>query len=136
MIKKIIYLNLITLFISMKVFSQTWVFSGEGKDGTKQYVRSEYLSKNNEGIKIWEKIEYPKLIIDKVVYTHAMEKDLVLINCDRKQYVLLQIVIFNKEGVIIQNYSFDDENKWINVVPDSMAEGYMLKVCELFDKKL
>ena len=131
--KKIIYLNLLSLIFSIKLYAQDWNYTCTGNDGTIHYIRSEYVSKSEGGIKIWQKVVYPKKIINKKLYTHVIEQSLVMFNCDRRQYMLFEDVEYSKEGTVLENFSFDN-TKWENIPPGTMIESDLFKVCELFNK--
>ena len=122
--------------IPIKLFSQDWIFIGigKGKDtNMSSYIRSEYLSKNEYGIKIWIKTTYPKLTVKKVVYTNVTEKQLFYINCPRHQYYIISTFTYNKNGTVIDSFN-DSDTEWNDVVPESIGEMNVLKVCELFNK--
>lgn len=123
----------ISSFTPIHSFSQDWIYVDMDISGNKNYIRSEYISKSSEGIKIWEKILRPKVILNKKVYTNVTENALLLVNCVTKEYSLLQLVKYNNKDDIIYSEDFDNPD-WVNVVPESIAEEVLLKVCQLFNK--
>lgn len=122
---------------------QDWYYVGVDKDGDKWYVKSSYVKKEDdygsgENIKIWTKKELKKTTIKRkgksLTYTNAKELQLILANCSDKRIKVITTTVYNSQGNVIVNYTYEDyEQEWIDIVPDSVGESVLNKICELFN---
>lgn len=64
---------------------------------------------------------------------NGFEVDLAEYDCSEKRNRLLSYVFYNSKGSVVSDYEFEDyETKWNTVVPESIGEMLLNKVCELF----
>ena len=130
-------------FIGQKGISQDWISVGADNEGDKWYVKSTYVSKNGFGnsqdnIKIWTKQELKKITIKKngktLTYTNAKKLQLVVADCSEQKVKFITTTVYNSQGKIIDNYTIADyEQEWKDIVPDSIGESMLNKICELFN---
>lgn len=126
------------LFIGQKSVCQDWVSVGTDTEGTKYYTKSTYVSKDGENIKIWTKQELKKTTIKKngktLTYLNAKELQLLVIDCTEKRIKIISKIVYNSQGNVVDNWTLKDyEQEWVDVVPDSMGEAMLQKICELFN---
>lgn len=130
------------LFIGNSSFAQDWTFVGADKDGNKWYVKSSYVSKdeytNNGIIKIWTKKEILKETIKKngksVTYSNVKELQLIFADCTERRIKFVSSVAYSAQGKVLNNWTLEDyEQEWNDVIPDSMGEAMLNKICELFN---
>lgn len=123
-------------FIIPKVtFCQdTWIYATSSTDNDKFYIKNEYVSKDNNIIKIWIKIEKPSITVGKQVYKNIVVKELYLFDCINKQYELLSLYAYSITGKLLHS---DESNSsgymgLKDVIPESVVEGILNKVAETF----
>jgi hypothetical protein len=140
---KSLIIALFFLFAGHSSFCQEWVYVGADTDGDKWYVKSSYIKKegfNNpaDEIRIWTKKELKKTTIKKngksLTYTNAKELQLIVVNCTDKQIKFVTTTVYNSQGKVIDSYTLEEyEQEWVDVVPDSMGEAMLNKICGLFN---
>ena len=130
------------LFIGNSSFAQDWTFVGADRDGNKWYVKSSYVSKdeftNNDIFKIWTKKEVLKETIKKngktLTYSNAKELQLIFADCTERRIKFVSSIVYSAQGKVLNNWSLEDyEQEWKDVIPDSMGEAMLNKICELFN---
>lgn len=69
-----------------------------------------------------------------MTYTNAKELQLVIADCNDKKIKIITTTVYNAQGTVIDNYTYEEyEQEWIDIVPDSMGESMLDKICELFN---
>lgn len=130
------------LFIGNSSFAQDWTFVGADRDGNKWYVKSSYVSKdeftNNDIFKIWTKKEILKETIKKngktLTYSNVKEIQLIFADCTERRIKFVSSIVYSAQGKVLNNWSLEDyEQEWKDVIPDSMGEAMLNKICELFN---
>lgn len=140
-IMKAIILLISVLLIGHKSIAQDWVYVGADTEGTKWYVKSSYVSKDgysNSGIKIWTKMESKKTTVKKngktLTYTNTKELQLIFADCNDRRIKFVTTTVYNSQGKVVDTVTLEDyEQEWKDVVPDSMGEAMLDKICELFN---
>lgn len=142
---KSLILSFITVFAGLISYSQDWVLAGSDKEDNNWYVKSSYVKKEesilgDEEIRIWIKKEWKKKTIKKAgksyTYTNAKELMLVVADCENQRLKFVSSTVYNSEGKVVDNWKRQDfEQEWTDVVPDSVGEGLLKKICELFHKE-
>lgn len=137
------FLIVITVFFHAISFSQTsdtanlkipdWIEIAVKDPNAKYYAKSEIIAKDENGIKIWTKIEYRSTTINKKIYKNAIMMNLIIISCDRKQYKRIRSIYYNSVGAILKEIYFNDQQKWQDVIPETPGEGVVKYVCEMFN---
>ncbi len=124
------------LTISQISFSQNWIYAGSATNGNKYYVRN--TSTNEIGNKkVWSKTIGKSLKYSKKgkIYTllNGYCIDLHEYDCNGKQMQLLSYVYYSSNGTPVHSATLASyEVEWIDVIPDSIGEMLLEKVCELF----
>lgn len=126
----------LTLIFS-NCFAQTdsvkidWVYLNQTKSAT-IYLKSEYVSKDYSGGKIWTMLEYPTKKINGKIYKNVVEKILYQINCKEKQLQVVRIVTYSSTGKVIYStldYYYDFMK---DVIPGSVGDNIVTVSCEMF----
>ncbi len=143
--KKYLILTFSYLFISLLSHSQTadasWDFIGESADNQKYYID---LSSEIEAIdgtisfkKAWVKITEAKTTIKKgnkpFTYYNTFSVFLWEIKCDTKELRSTQFVTYSSKGTVIE--SGNDYGEFGRVVPGSMGEKILLKLCNTYQAR-
>jgi hypothetical protein len=131
------------LFVGNKGIAQDWVLVGADSDNNNWYIKSSYVSKDgydgtSGNIKIWTKKELKKTSVKKngktLTYTNAKELQLVFADCNDRKIKFVTTTVYNSAGKVISSWTLADyQQEWIDVVPDSMGESMIDKICELFN---
>lgn len=136
--KSILFTVVISL-ISVKSFSQDWVFICENSFGAKTYVQSRYVKKETLSgisfITIWVKSISPRMTIKGVdkVYKNTATLILYMINCQDKKMQTDKMIIYSSTGEMLQSLT-DIGGSWQYVVPDSIGESIVEYVCKTFNQ--
>ena len=128
--------------IALTSFAQDWVYVGADSDENKWYVKSEYVKKGSlddseNSFRIWTKKELKKTTIKKngktLTYTNVKELQLIVADCEERKIKFVTNTVYDSQGKIIEsNTLLDFLQAWVDVVPDSMGEAMLDKICELF----
>jgi len=138
------FLLILSILLAGQIsYSQDWVSVGSDLDGNKWYVKSTYVKKEGFGdsggeIRIWTKKELKKKTIKKngkaLVYLNVKELQLIVADCTDKKIKFVTTTVYNSQGKLIDTFTLEEyEQDWHDVVPDSMGEALLDKVCELFN---
>lgn len=129
------------LLISKLSFSQDWVYVTSDMEGNKIYCKSEYISNSIyfKTYKIWFKVYYKETEYTKYNTTiktfNGYKLKLYNISCSNKQMKLISVVTYSKNGELLNSNTIEEYyQKWNDVVPESIGEAQVEKVCELFNK--
>lgn len=115
----------------VQLVETTWIFASESHDNKKFYIRNSYISKNDNEIKIWVKIIYPKYTFNKKVYKDAYKLTLCIFDyVDRKMKVTSE-TNYAAKGKVITPFNTGAE-EWSDIIPESVFEGVYNKVLETF----
>lgn len=128
------------LFLGQKSVAQDWILVGSDSDGDKWYIKSSYVSKDDYGggIKLWVKKEVKKTTIKKkgqsFTYINAKELQLLVADCSERKLKFVASTLYNSQGKVVNSWTIDDfEQEWRDVVPDSIGEIMLEKICELMN---
>lgn len=140
---KSLLIALALLFFGHTSFGQDWIYVSSDKDGDKWYIKSTYVKKDGFGnagdnIKIWTKKELKKTTVKKggktLTYTNAKELQLIIVDCTDRRIKIVTTTVYNSQGKSVDSYTYEEyEQEWMDVVPDSMGEVMLDKICELFN---
>lgn len=111
-----------------------WVVIGSDGQEAKYYVKSEYVKKDEEGIKIWTRTIFKKQAVGKIVYNNLDYKVLMVINCEEKQLKVISAVYYTSSGELIKSYNIEEYlQKWEDAVPGSVGERIINYVCDNYN---
>ena len=137
------FLTITFLLLSLNSFSQNWIEVTKDKFGNKFYIKSSIVSKGGDlgiedsVIKIWLK-KTEKKITDqrskskRKVYYNAYMLKLMEFDCKNTKSRTLSITGYSSSGVVLGTESIDYA-EWEYIVPDSVGEILLEKVCELYN---
>lgn len=112
-----------------------WIMATSTSDRNEvYYIKSSYVKKEYSEIKVWVKVKSKTTKIKNKVYSNTEEKQLWMVNCSERQYKLLKSITYNSSGNVINS---DERSEyavpWDDIIPDSIGEGVVDKVCSLFN---
>ncbi len=142
--KKVI-LFLVAIFIANSAFSQSdstndltpkWIpIVAAQMQGSKWYYRSDAVSQNEDGVKIWVKNDRDVLEWYGKKYKHVSREDLTIMDCSRRRMFILTTIIYNSKGSAVASHmDTKDTGKWLDVVPDTISEAILNIACKEFTK--
>jgi hypothetical protein len=99
-----------------------WIFVTSSVENDKWYVRSEYEEKNYSTIKIWAKVIFPSLTINKKTYKNAYKLLLIYIDCKNKKAKEVTNSIYTEGGKLIDTDHIGD-GYFKEIIPDSVMEA-------------
>jgi hypothetical protein len=131
----------IFLLVSLSIFAQKWQEVTEDKFGNKYYIKSSYVSKGGEYgtekniIKIWTKQTVTQIHLKNgKVYKNAYIVQLTEFDCKKSSTKLYSRIVYSAKGNIIMSDNYNSfENDWYVVVPDTVGEIILNKICELYN---
>lgn len=109
-----------------------WVYSFSDNSRNIWYVNKEYISKSNKTIKVWVKVESPKIIIKKKLYKNVEQKYLITFDCKSYRTQTLRMITYSNTNSVIQDINSDYEN-FEDIIPGSVIERVSKTVCSLFN---
>lgn len=110
-----------------------WIYIGSNSSHVKYYIRSNYVSKKNNEIKIWIKSDLKSVTVNKKIYTNVEDLELYVFDCYNKKYKSLSLVEYSSIGEVIYQGDFSDTSTFEDVVPDSVIENILKRVCEYYN---
>lgn len=137
---KALIIALTFLLIGKTSFCQDWIYVGTTqRDTTNWYVKSKFVKKEGDQIRIWTKTEIKKKEIIKdgktSTYTDVIQLVLMVADCKERKSKNVSTTIYDSEGKVIISLTIPDyEQEWIDVVPDTIGETVLDKICELHNK--
>jgi hypothetical protein len=126
------------LIINSKSYSQDWILVGVEKSKDSMFIRSNYVTisddaERNSIIKIWTRSKLEILDLGQKKYKDVQLRALCYVDCEAKQLKFVSTVFYDHAGNIINTVD-DRYGSYSDVVPDSMGEAILKKVCFLFNK--
>ena len=116
---------------SGNLIKQDWICVGD-QNGDSVFVKSQYESRADEGIKNWVKAIKKSNKIKGVVYNNVTTTMLSIFDCENKRFKIIQIVSYDSTGKTIDSAIREEyEQLWQDAVPGSAAEVMLKKICEL-----
>ena len=137
-----IILASIFMFLAIKGHSQEkivwsksdsiWAWVGQ-VDGSVFLIKKTYETKSNGETTIWVKtFNNPTKVKGKVVKKGTVEKTLYVFDCPNKKMKAIQRVTYDSDGKLLKSVTIEDyEQKWTNIVPETVGEELSRKACEL-----
>ncbi len=137
-------LTLTFLLLSFNAFSQNWTEVTKDKFDNKYYIKNSIVSRGGDFgnddsiIKIWTK-QTSKSFTDsrskqKKVYYNIYIIQLFEFDCKNSKSKLLSRTFYSsKGGVIFGNDIEPFDTDWEMVIPESVGESLLNKVCELYN---
>ena len=129
------------LLLSLNSFSQKWLEVTKDKSGNKYYIKSSYVSKDGNIIKIWT-----KQILVKIkdgtgkpgtkgkVYYNPYVIELIEYDCKNLYSKLYSRTVYTSDGSVIADSKINAEYADLEyIVPDSTEEKILTKVCETYN---
>lgn len=137
------FLLFLFIVLTSKVSAQDWVYIGQDVKGNKSYCQSKYVSKGgnfgNESIyKVWTKKVYKSTFIykngKKVAVNNVYTLCLSEYDCSEKREKIISTSTYNTSGNLIDSYKVPEYlQEWNEIVPESIGEAIINKICELFN---
>jgi hypothetical protein len=140
--KKLFVISVMALLMYTKLFSKDWVYIGKDNYGDIYYCQSTHVSKGSSfkgqfTYRVWtKKICKSSYIIKgnkKIKVTNVTEKALREYDCINKRTKFISTVIYNSKSEVIYSYKPSEHmTDFEDVIPDSIGESLLEKICELF----
>lgn len=130
---------LIMLSFSSIIFSQEWVLVRTTSNGNQFYVRDKPVKKRGNIITIWTKTtgENIKTIKDgnELILKNGYFLQLNDYDCENLRSKLLSVVYYDSEGNVVKSIdSKDFLTEWTYIIPETIGETIINKVCEFYNK--
>ena len=134
----------ILLIISLNTLAQKWEEVTKDKFGNKYYIKTSYVSKGGQFgsdeniIKIWTKKTVNE-IEDKrqnkrKIYKNAYVIELIEFDCRNSSTKLHSRTAYSAQGNLIIADNIDPfDTDWNVIIPDSVGETIINRVCELYN---
>lgn len=132
------------LATNVNLFSQNWTEVTKDKFGNKFFIKSKIVSKgddfgyNQDIIKIWTK-QIIKKVTDQrskskgKVYLNAYMLQLMEYDCKNMKLRVISSTAYSANGAVFGSEDFGSFADWEDVIPDSVGETMIEKVCELYN---
>lgn len=139
---KKLFIILFLFFLGPSSYCQNWIYAGADAQDVEWYVKSTYIKKyklgsSTEKIRLWIKIEFKEKKIENngkpLTLKNAKELQLIIADCTDRKIKIVTTTTYNSEGMVIDNFNPNEfEQVWDDVVPDSIGDTVLNKICELF----
>lgn len=118
---------------SQTTSNDEWIYIMSTKDGSsKSFIRNKCVD-NGQYIKIWTKVESKKQVINRKIYFNVSILFLQEYDCDNLTYRSLAKITHDSKGKVINSKHLQEyEIEWHEVVPGSIGEAALNKICELY----
>jgi len=140
--KKILIITILTHLIFSVSYAQKenkqnskWIYVWHTHDGDKLYFMGNPIAVEKDGVKIWMKMLWqpPKKGFAKKWQTRMLVK----INCFTQKQMMLDMVIYDKNGIVIsRDNKKEAESEWVDIIPDTIMDKAMNMICELFNNSM
>jgi hypothetical protein len=135
-----LFLAILLIFCFKVVKSHEWKYSGVFLEENHEniYYRKPTIKKEENGkqniIKVWTKnhLAEHKDLNSGETYYDITQMNLWKFDCTNKQFQLLESVYYSSKGENIATDQFND--KWDDVIPESISEGLLNIFCKLYNK--
>jgi hypothetical protein len=124
------------LFIATNAFGQTWIYIGNTKEKKDKYfISSTCISRENFGfhsdlIRIWVKSEIADRVISKRDYKNVVCKSIWDIDCQKNQYRIEKLIVFDGGGRQIEQYDYEKVSFDLGI-SGTISEKIITHVCSL-----
>ncbi len=120
---------LFPLFYFSQMDANGWYLANTGADGTKNYIKN-IGKKDSDTFTCWVKMVSPSKKNKKGVVTEGdYSLQFWTIYCSENQYLTSDTTKYDSTGKVLLSYDASF-NGIKNAVPDSVAEGIILLVCD------
>lgn len=120
---------ILTSFIANSQES-SWIFCSKNSYGDSIFIKNNYIDKKGNIVKLWARLIYPK---DKKTNKSEELLQIVEYDCDKKRMRNGHYWIYGTNKRKIEEGE-DKIKNWSSVVPDTINELILQKVCSLFIK--
>jgi hypothetical protein len=111
-----------------------WIVAHKETNGSIFYIQSVPLEKTYNQIKIWVKELCRSKKVKGILYKNVEIKHLMTFDCNSKQVLIGDNYYYDSNKKIIYTV-LADYPTWENIVPESIGEMLLNKVCEFLNKK-
>jgi hypothetical protein len=130
--KTVIYLLLIALPL-FAFLQDGWIAVTKAKDGDEYFIKDTYVSKSEGEIKLWLRVQQPTATIKGKRYKNVKQLSLVIFDCENRRLQYTSLIQYSSTGEVLQRIQLEEyERKWVDVVPDTISEQLLDKVCQTF----
>ena len=96
-------------------------------------IKTTYETKSEEEMTIWIKVvNAPKKAKDRITKVATLDKILYGFDCNGRKIKVIAYVHYSLNGKVLKNRTIEEwEQKWINIVPETIGEMLFTKACSM-----
>jgi len=114
--------------------AQSWIYVTNDAEDAEIYVSSNHIN-TPYTIKVWVKTTEGKLMYDKngvQVIPHGSTLSFIEFDCYNQKYKIHSLADLDSNGNVVDNLDITGYHpSWYPIIPDSVYENVLMKVCEL-----
>lgn len=116
------------------ILGSDWILVTKSKQGDPYFIKSDCIKTEFANIiNVWIKEFNKTFTYNGRIYRYAMCKTLMSFNCVDRQIQTQSTVAYDYKGNLIMSQEYENyENKYENVVPESIGEDLLKKVIERY----
>ena len=121
-----------------------WIRVSESQNGSESFINKNEITKTGDSLKVWVKYiekgkDKARTIAEEMKFennkdksrwvNYEFEKTLILYDCNNNRCLVLEIIDYDKDGIVLASTKNNDPNDWHTIVSDSSGEKIFKAVC-------
>ncbi len=142
------FIVILTMILSLPVLSfcqdNGWIRVSESQNGSESFINRNQITKTGDSLKVWVKYiekgkDKARTIAEEMKFennkgkskwvNYEFEKTLILYDCNNNRCRVLEIIDYDKDGIVLASTKNNDPKDWHTIVPDSSGEKIFKAVC-------